>query len=348
MERINRNNYERFLIEFLEGELDAQQELELNAFLANHPDLKEEFELVRTVTPMALPPSIDSPNFGSLKKEETIKISDDEIIAALEGDLDEMQQQEFNRKLATYPNLKSEYELFKLTKLLPTVLAFEGKSMLKRQSARIRPLFRNAVAIAATVLLLGIGGGLLLLIKQKKNPEIATVVNPISVTDDKVTNRHPLQTNRETLEQKKGNGKTRLSLKQELKVVTNSGTLEMVRIDPKINFPELGVEPKMDFALDIKTGTGISKPSKEIEVQSPVYITPKEWLVAQLKNLTPEFIKTVTDSISQEKPAVESTANLALGMVEKATGIRYSTNPNEGGGFSLVSKYFAYERITHP
>lgn len=42
---ININNYEEWMIDYIEGNLSAAQEKELNEFLVFHPELKAELEL---------------------------------------------------------------------------------------------------------------------------------------------------------------------------------------------------------------------------------------------------------------------------------------------------------------
>lgn len=63
---INRNNYEMYFLDYLEGNLDPVMEEELKTFLANHPDLSAELEQYRNITLSA--PDVHFPYKHHLRK----------------------------------------------------------------------------------------------------------------------------------------------------------------------------------------------------------------------------------------------------------------------------------------
>ncbi|RLD43370.1 MAG: hypothetical protein DRI89_04735 [Bacteroidetes bacterium] len=116
--KINRNNYEAFLIDYLDGTLDAVVEAELLLFLENNPDIREEFEGLEDV-------SLESQNirFGEksfLKKTEIKTIAgigennfEDYFIAFYENDLSIKETNKLQEFLITNPHLQTEFELHK-------------------------------------------------------------------------------------------------------------------------------------------------------------------------------------------------------------------------------------------
>ncbi len=67
--KINRNNYEDFLIQKLEGMLNTEQNAELDLFLHNHADIKSEWEAFE-LTRLIPDESLVFENKGLLKKKE--------------------------------------------------------------------------------------------------------------------------------------------------------------------------------------------------------------------------------------------------------------------------------------
>ena len=158
--KITRENYELFLVDYLDGNLPKQDQDELMHFLAQHKDLAEEFSLLNNSVPLVLnqDKAIEKVDFTYLKKEEQNWIAADEMIAALEGDLSETDHALFERKLVLYPQNKVTYELFLKTKLVPQELVFEHKASLKKKTGLSFAMYANYLAIAATLLLVGFLG----------------------------------------------------------------------------------------------------------------------------------------------------------------------------------------------
>ena len=157
--KINRNNYEAFLIDFLDGTLDAVVVAELMLFLEANPDIREEFDGIEEV-------SLESQNIqftekDFLKKTEIKTIAgisennfEDYFIAHYENDLSEEKADNLKNFLIANPQLKPEFELHK--KLLISKdksVAFPHKENLKRKAA-IPIWWISGTSIAAAVALL--------------------------------------------------------------------------------------------------------------------------------------------------------------------------------------------------
>jgi hypothetical protein len=117
--KINRNNYESFFIDYLEGNLDEKLVDDFIEFLQQNPDLKEELSLFETV-------SVGQEEITFGKKELLLKEKYDiekefnqAAIASLEGEISPSEKVEFDNYLFTHPEKQKEAKLFILTKLQP-------------------------------------------------------------------------------------------------------------------------------------------------------------------------------------------------------------------------------------
>ena len=134
---INRNNYEVFLIDYLDGNLSPEMVAELLLFLENNHDLKEEFDGMEIVS-VSDDETISFDFKDSLKKpiEEKLINKDNYeefFIASLEGDLSKIEKRELVNFLINNSELSKEFKLFKQTFLEPeTEVQFSEKSLLKK------------------------------------------------------------------------------------------------------------------------------------------------------------------------------------------------------------------------
>jgi hypothetical protein len=156
--KINRNNYESILIDYLEGNLSALAVAELLLFLEQHPDIKEEFESITGQNET----SFSLASFGnkqSLKKFSSSTLVNEDnytdfLIKRIERDLGELESSELEKFIGFYPPAQKDLLLFEKTILVAdNRIVFENKSALKR-SARIVPLFYQYAAAAAVLLAL--------------------------------------------------------------------------------------------------------------------------------------------------------------------------------------------------
>ena len=131
---INRNNYESFFMDYLDGEMSPDQVIRLMSFLKENPDLKTELEEFEEIN---IEP--DKKIFESkitLKKRFVVNDSnfDDFCIASLEGDLNEEEATLFQNWLQENPLKVKEFELYKKARIIPEKITFDFKSTLKKSS----------------------------------------------------------------------------------------------------------------------------------------------------------------------------------------------------------------------
>lgn len=153
---INRNNYESFFMDYLDGKMSPDQVIKLMSFLRENPDLKTELEEFEEIN---IEP--DKKRFESkitLKKTFIVDDSnfDDLCIASLEGDLNEEEATLFQNWLQQNHLKVKEFELYKKTRLIPEKITFDFKSTLKKSYAgRIfTPKVRIYFSAAASIIIL--------------------------------------------------------------------------------------------------------------------------------------------------------------------------------------------------
>jgi len=161
MEEINRNNYEAYFIDYLDGNLNSGQKDDLMTFLKDNPDLKKELDELKNM-PSVEGDEVSFRNKHELKKQLALSDAgytffDEFSLDKLEGNLSAAQEQEFNQLIREFPEKKKEYELYEKTVLKPDKkIRYRGKAHLKR--GKIIHIYKHAIyqyaTLAASVLLL--------------------------------------------------------------------------------------------------------------------------------------------------------------------------------------------------
>ncbi|MFI5220729.1 MAG: hypothetical protein ACHQK8_00270 [Bacteroidia bacterium] len=176
--KINRNNYEMYMIDYLDGKLSAAEVTELLHFIQQYPDLIKEFELLNIPVPSLDTGSetidksfLKKPDYGSLENSY-----EEKLITYLEGEMSKVEMDELEKHFIIYPELKAESELFRKTKLAPDKnIVFKNKNALKK-SVPLFSNYQNYLWRAAAVLFLC---GLILFLNRTP-PEYTTAVkNPV-------------------------------------------------------------------------------------------------------------------------------------------------------------------------
>lgn len=125
--KVTKDNYEAFLLDWKEGTLTKPDEEALFSFLEAHPHLKEyDFELL-TLHPD--PQSIFS------KRRLHFEVPCEEnrtyfYVAALENELNEIENKQFQVFLAKNKRYQKEFNQFKKTRLTPVSVSYPDKSSL--------------------------------------------------------------------------------------------------------------------------------------------------------------------------------------------------------------------------
>lgn len=158
MNKINKDNYEIFFLDYHEGNLSAEMQAEVVLFVQQHPEFKTEFDNFELVNLLSVE-NVLFPDKDSLKKELVTKENYEHfLIGSLEGDLKKEEQLALDKFLFTNPEFKKDEQLFSMTKLTAdTSIVFDNKSALKQTvplAEKNKPAYYFAVAAAACILLL--------------------------------------------------------------------------------------------------------------------------------------------------------------------------------------------------
>ena len=157
--KLDRTTYEIYLIDYLDGKLDAVEVSELLLFLEQNPDLKEEFDGLADIS-LTKEGEAGSFDVSGLKKPEynaAGKNYETLLVAKLEGDINPNQQKELDRAFALYPELKKDAGLFAQTRLQPDLtVTFKNRSRLK--VFVIQPYYKIIIRVAAVLLLVSFAG----------------------------------------------------------------------------------------------------------------------------------------------------------------------------------------------
>ena len=136
--KVNRENYEIWIIDYLDGKLTKDQKDELLAFLEKNPDLKEEFE---SYEPVALQPEkVLFEQKDHLKKPQIIPVGEINknnyesfFIGWYEEGLTPSQKTQLLDFVEKNPQLKREFDLHgQLILKADTGIVFPGKDQLKK------------------------------------------------------------------------------------------------------------------------------------------------------------------------------------------------------------------------
>jgi|GEM_PF-722644 len=155
---IDLSNYEIFVVDYLDGQLSSEAEMELMDFLNQHPDLKEEVEGLELATLEPLGISADFKQ--ELKKTPITRVGEigesnyeTYFIASFEHDLSQEELTQLNQFLHANPQLHDEYAMHgQLILQADESVVYKNKNALKKR--RVIPVFAvSAVAASLTILL---------------------------------------------------------------------------------------------------------------------------------------------------------------------------------------------------
>jgi len=161
---INRNNYEEYFLDFVEGNLNDKQIKEVKLFLVQNPDLKNElndFKIVKLI-----PENLVFPEKEFIKKKsdrDVVEINNSNyhyyFVAKIENDLSEDQIKVLEKYLSDKPDKQKEFEVYQKSILKPEKnLIFFDKDILKKNIVKKSGFRRILPYISAAASLLIIFG----------------------------------------------------------------------------------------------------------------------------------------------------------------------------------------------
>ncbi len=149
---INRDNYEAWFLDFLDGNLNGNRVGEFREFLRQNPDLQEELQEYDPVYLETV--GFSFPHKETLYREplDQEEYFDQVAVAWMEGDLEPAEALRFEEYLQRHPGKQKDADLFRLTRLAPDQrIVFPRKAALYHQPA-IRLMMTWTMRVAAVLL----------------------------------------------------------------------------------------------------------------------------------------------------------------------------------------------------
>lgn len=148
---ITADNREEYFIRAVENTLVPSEQTLLEQFLKKHPQFSAEFQLFQK-TKLQADPSLIFRNKSLLKHA---LLSDDELIAFMEGLLNSEQQQALEQTLRNDPQSQKLLAMYESTRSTADAsIVYPNKQELKRKEKKIIPLYYYVASAAASVILL--------------------------------------------------------------------------------------------------------------------------------------------------------------------------------------------------
>lgn len=135
---INRNNYELFFIDYIDGNLTADQRAAVESFLLFNPDLQREIENLSNH--VLIPQSLEYEDKILIKRSDYSSVGlsnefDYLCVSSVEGDINSDESSKLNHLINDNILMRSEYDQFHKTKLISnSKLVFPDKAKLKQFS----------------------------------------------------------------------------------------------------------------------------------------------------------------------------------------------------------------------
>lgn len=168
--KITRENYEVFLIDYIDGNLAEESTQDLELFLESNPDIKEEMEGLQNYC--LTEEEVEFPHKNDLLYTEYgVNETDRLLVGELERDLSQEEEVRLAELKKNRPELERDAKLFSFTKLKADLsVRFGPKENLKRK--QITMSFWSYAAAASVIL--AVTSGIFFLGNDSANNSIAT------------------------------------------------------------------------------------------------------------------------------------------------------------------------------
>lgn len=147
---IDRSNYEIWLIDLLDGNLNDHQAEQLFLFLNENPDLREEFEELNSFN---LKPPVKSFPRKEIIKKSIADLSHSQFeylsVGYLENDLSDEQQSEIEEVLEQDPEKKRIFEFIQKTKLTPSDIKYKHKNHLLKRTVTQKLIRMSVIGLSS-------------------------------------------------------------------------------------------------------------------------------------------------------------------------------------------------------
>ena len=333
---INIENYEAFYLDFLEGNLNEDENRAFLTFLEENPDLIQDEDLMSFSAENPLE-SLDNNFIKNLKvfdKSETISAENYEnfMIASVEKQLGVTKQTELKDFITKHKKLQEEYNLYQKAILFPdTTIVYAEKNKLKR--GIVIPLYGKFISIAAAL-------AIIFFAIPTNNPNLSSGE---LVASRRILNENPLKNKKIDLIP---SDKTNTNLSFDLK---NSTSAKIIKKEENL-LPSENIDVNSIALIEMKTRKiNIEIPSKNSNFE----IIPSDFASTFEKNK-----KTLKNSVAEESsylafsemknPAKIVTNTVAEKFKTKVDLRTAKASSKKQGGFFIKIGKFELSRKTAP
>lgn len=182
---INRNNYEEYLLMYIDGELSPSDARSVELFLEENPDIKEELKLLQQ-TILQPEETIRFADKASLyRKAEGISLGNyqEYFLLYIDNELTAPEKEAVETFVLQQPQLQDEFTLLKETVLPAEEIIFTGKASLYRKEEKRRPVVISLrwASLAAAVMT-----GIIVLTLFTRNDNNSNGTDPVAATPGNV------------------------------------------------------------------------------------------------------------------------------------------------------------------
>ncbi|HVT85488.1 MAG TPA: hypothetical protein VHD35_09805 [Chitinophagaceae bacterium] len=350
---INRHNYDEYFILYMDNELGSEERRQVEVFVQQNPDLKEELELLlqSKFTPES--------HIVFENKEDLFRVADSAAINMsnyvewlmlyLDDELTAEENILVENFIASHSAVKTELDILAKTKLQPEEnIVFPDKELLYRKTEKVRVVQISWWRVAAAaILILGIGISTVFIWNNRKpsvsGPTAAQEIKDTNNATDQSAARKNLidQTNPSLADNEKKNQVTNETIKQQpiKTVVTKSGENILAvqkNIPAKLNEP---LQKEMPLIADNMPTNNlpspINNPNATIKESSSV---PNVAINEVPDKLTTNQIETAAVTNAPDKPYINTAASEKTDPVYASQ--QETDNKKTRGFFRKVTRLF--------
>ena len=212
---INRHNYEEYFILYMDNELSSDERRMVEAFVQNHPDLKEELDILLQykLVPDATIVFAGKEELMKVKGESSVTLSnyDEWLVLYMDNELTADQRKTVEQFIVANPSVKKEVELLLQTQLQPETIVFANNEVLyrKEEKEKVRPILWWRAAAAILILALGITS---IIIFNKKGSADKDEIAKTPGTEQKITKENAVATNENSSNEKVKEGNKQVTM----------------------------------------------------------------------------------------------------------------------------------------
>ena len=309
MHKINLHNYEAYLLDFSEGNLTHECQMDLELFLMQHPELNIDLEELSLV--LVEDEEITFLNKNSLKKSKSDLVSETQFIGYIENQLSFKERLDLEKSCAANSTLLKELNLYKNTiAKANTSIVFLYKNELKRKSRIVWFNFSTTQFAAAASVLFLIG---LLIFWPKKetiNSQLADALfKDISTTKKTIINK--------TITSQKTIANIPITIKENIIAMTHGSSVTTIRssldenetIHPSENTATIYKDSISDVVID---NSPIKNLKNETAVTQNSLAEIKENKQTVVQVITEDDGETADLNTDKKKTGIWATASRAL------------------------------------